>query len=106
MNTTQPTAPTKSDRLTQLLEHADWLHGLALRLVRDGNEAEDVLQEALLAASGSSVPSGVPDRLWLGGILKNVVRGRRRQGRNRSERERLVAVEGHRATGGGEATPG
>ncbi|QDV05406.1 ECF RNA polymerase sigma factor SigW [Planctomycetes bacterium Poly30] len=85
-------------RLGRLLDHADWLHGLARQVVQDGDEAEDVLQEALVVASGASVPAGAPERAWLGGVLKNVARGRRRRRTKQWEREQRVAAERDRAT--------
>ncbi len=77
--------------LPTMLEHADWLHGLALALVRDGHEAEDVIQEALIEARGARAPKGVPTRAWLSGIVKNVARSRNRKERRRRHRDEAVA---------------
>ncbi len=103
-NTTELHA-SASLALTDLLEHADWLHQVALSLVRDGHEAEDLSQDALLRASRSPVPAGVAPRAWLGGIVRNLVRDRRRQGARRKERElRAEADRGRDAAEAG-STP-
>ena len=92
----------RNDRIRALLEHADWLRGLARQLVRDGAEAEDVLQETLLVAGDSAVPAGVPERSWLAGIARNLVRTRRKrevrikrreQGASRAEATTTTAAD-------------
>ena len=57
-----------------LAEHGDYLYRFALARLRDPHQAEDVVQEALLAAmqsegfEGKSAP-----RTWLTGILKHKI---------------------------------
>jgi len=57
-----------------LVEHGDYLYRFALARLRDPHEAEDVVQETLLAAiqnqtyEGKSAP-----RTWLTGILKHKI---------------------------------
>ena len=46
----------------ELLEHTQWLRSLARRLIGDGPEAEDVVQQTFLQALRS--PPG-PGGLWL-----------------------------------------
>jgi len=72
-----------------VLENLAWVRALARRLVEDVAEADDLVQEAWLAARGREPAStgerGV--RPWLGGVVRNVARRRRRAGRARTERE-------------------
>lgn len=60
-----------------ILKDLRWLERLALRLVRDPEEAVDLSQEALLAAHASSdlPPESPPERRrrWLSGTLRNLV---------------------------------
>ncbi len=74
-----------------MLEHADWLRGLARQLVRDGAEAEDVLQETLMAAGNLPAPEGVAERSWLAGIARNLIRNRRTRESRLKRRERDVS---------------
>lgn len=76
-----------SSELSNLLDHADWLKGLARRLVRDGHEAEDVFQEALILANSAELPAGVPARSWLAGVVRNVARNKQRSERRRRDHE-------------------
>ena len=80
-----------------MLEHADWLRGLAHQLVRDGAEAEDVLQETLIAVSGLPLPEGVDERSWLAGVARNLLRNRRTRESRLKRREQDASR--HEATG-------
>lgn len=68
---TDTTPNNKNDWLT---EHGDYLYRFALARLRDPHQAEDVVQETLLAAiqnqtfEGKSAP-----RTWLTGILKHKI---------------------------------
>ncbi len=84
--------------LAALLRQADWLQGLARTLVKDGNEAEDVWQEALEVArtklTGGGSDSGLAtSRPWLAGVVRNVARSRARRDRERTARETRGAQE-------------
>lgn len=74
-----------------LLAHADGLHALARRLLRDANLAEDVVQDAMLAAVRRPPPEGVPLGPWLVGIVRNLARMARRGDARRAVREHLAA---------------
>ena len=63
------------------------LRRLALGLVRDGSEADDVLQEVWLRARGEERRS----RAWLATTLRNLVRDRARTMARRAAHERAVA---------------
>lgn len=71
-----------------LLEELDWLHGLARRLVRDPNSAEDLVQETWLAALARFGRESLPPRDWLLSRLRSQAWNRRRADRRRSQRER------------------
>ena len=65
---------TKTTEHDWLTEHGDYLYRFALARLRDPHQAEDVVQETLLAAmqnqsyAGKSAP-----RTWLTGILKHKI---------------------------------
>lgn len=84
-----------------LTEHGDALYRFALRRLGHSDEAEDAVQEALLAAlqAVDSYRHEAAERTWLIGILLNKVRDvlRRRQ----RERARLAELEA--SAGGTEA---
>lgn len=77
----------------ELLAQGRWLRRLASSLVTDGAEADDVAQEALLAALRSPPDAGRPLRPWLRRVVANVVRKRRRGEGRRAEREERRALE-------------
>jgi RNA polymerase sigma-70 factor (ECF subfamily) len=57
-----------------LAEHGDYLYRYALARLRDPHQAEDVVQETLLAAMQSGGFSGKASaRTWLTGILKHKI---------------------------------
>lgn len=73
--------------------HGHWLQRLANGLVLDASEADDLLQEAWLAAAGATHRPAPVGRAWLAGILANVARaGRRAAGRRRARESRAVAL--------------
>jgi len=67
--------------------YAEGLRALARRLVRDAAAADDVVQEACLAA----LRRGHASRPWLVGVVKNLARRRHRDESRRAERERRAA---------------
>jgi RNA polymerase sigma-70 factor (ECF subfamily) len=74
----------------QLLEHAGFLRRLAIRLVRDEHDREDLVQHAFTAAfSDDARPRSV--RAWLARTLRNQASNLRRDRRHREDRERTVA---------------
>ncbi len=72
--------------LEDLLAHSDWLTRLARRLT-GGDDADDVVQEAWLAARRSPPDPDRPARPWLQGVLRNLVRARWQSDRRRRRRE-------------------
>jgi RNA polymerase sigma factor (sigma-70 family) len=72
--------------------HGQWLQRLADGMVLDASEADDLLQDAWLAAAGAVRRPASPGRAWLAGVLSNVARaGRRSAGRRRARESRVVA---------------
>ncbi|ACT51039.1 MULTISPECIES: sigma-70 family RNA polymerase sigma factor [Methylovorus] len=64
----------KTDPHAWLAEHGDYLYRFALARLRDTHQAEDVVQETLLAAMQSASYAGQSaPRTWLVGILKHKI---------------------------------
>ncbi|MHC5064528.1 MAG: sigma-70 family RNA polymerase sigma factor [Planctomycetota bacterium] len=74
-----------------LLAHADWAHALARQLVQDVATADDVVQEAWLAALRTPPETGRPLRPWLATVLRNTAGQFRRRSASRLRREQAVA---------------
>ena len=69
---TQMTSTPKSH--DWLAEHGDYLYRYALARLRDPHQAEDAVQETLLAAlAGSGFAGQASPRTWLTGILKHKI---------------------------------
>jgi RNA polymerase sigma-70 factor (ECF subfamily) len=85
----------------EFLEHAGWVRRLARQLVRDQALADDVVQEAWLAAVRRPPEAGVSVRSWLGGVVRNTVAQMHRGERRRVRREEAVAA----LEGGGGLAP-
>lgn len=77
-----------ADRIAQWTENAGWVRGLARHLVSDPHGADDVAQEALVAALGA----GRAEPAWLSGVVRLLAANRRRAARRREDRERVVAA--------------
>ena len=77
-------------QIEALLAEDDWIRRLAGRLVSDPNTADDLAQDAWVAALDPS-SAGRSVRPWLGGVLRNLVRSSRRSERRRVRRESSVA---------------
>src|SRR5262245_60115353 len=75
----------------RLLQELHWVRALALNLVRDGNEAEDLAQETLLAALEARRPPAGGLRAWLARVLRNQAVSRYRAGVRRKRREMRAA---------------
>jgi RNA polymerase sigma-70 factor (ECF subfamily) len=79
--------------LDHLLANAAWARRLARRLTRNPEDAEDLVQDALLASmERPSAPTGAT-RPWLGAILGNLFRSTLRSTRRRDRREQSVGME-------------
>lgn len=76
-----------------LLEHAAWARRLARELVADAATADDVVQEAWLAAARKPPEASRPIRQWLARVLRNAARQRARSEGRRAARELATARE-------------
>ena len=77
---------TTHAKLTELAETSGWARQLARRLVGDEHLAEDVVQDAYLAAL--QAPDAVRSRsAWLAGAVRNLARGLVRDRARRVQRE-------------------
>lgn len=82
-----------------LAAHAAWIESLARALARDQHAAEDLVQDAYVAALEHPPHASTPLRPWLTRVLRNAWFSRRRGERHRREREREAARD--EAGGGG-----
>jgi RNA polymerase sigma-70 factor (ECF subfamily) len=80
-----------SGRVTpeHLLKHGPFLRALARQLVGDAARADDVVQEAWLAALEHAPARAL--RPWLVGVVRNLARRVRREEARRTRREKAVA---------------
>ncbi len=74
-----------------LAEHAEFVRALAMALVRDPNEADDLVQETWLAAAGREWGSRRGLRGRLQGLVRGLASNRRRSEARRKRRERESA---------------
>ena len=78
--------------LDDLLADADWMRGLARRLLGDRDEADDVVQEAWLNAlrvPPTGAARGRTLRPWMATVILNLVRSRVRRGARTRARDQL-----------------
>ena len=85
---------TTAHSLEQLLPHEDFVRRLALRLVRDAAEADDVVQEALVLAWRSPPRDPAALRTWLAVVVRRLVTRRGQQAKARTAREERAADAG------------
>ena len=77
-------------QLRQVTAEMAWLRRLARALLRD-QDAEDLVQDAWLAAAERPPAEDRPLRPWLGGLLRNLAKMRARARRRREAREAKAA---------------
>lgn len=73
------------------LEHREFVRALARRLLADEHAAEDVAQEACIAAFEAPPRSNEALRGWLSRVVRNLSFNRLREAERRAHRERIVA---------------
>jgi RNA polymerase sigma factor (sigma-70 family) len=77
----------------ELLAHAVWVRKLARALVLDDASAEDLAQDALVAALQHPPRTDQPLRPWFTRVVRNLATSKRRQDVRRSDREHTARVE-------------
>lgn len=73
--------------IDDLLAHSGWVRALALRLVKDAQTADDVVQDTWMAALRHPPGRDRPLRPWLRTVVRNLVRRRHLNEERRSRRE-------------------
>ncbi|MEP6859644.1 MAG: sigma-70 family RNA polymerase sigma factor [Deltaproteobacteria bacterium] len=74
-------------QVDELMAEMGWVRRLARGLLRDGDAADDIAQDAWLVASARAPEDGRPLRPWLHRVVVNLVRMRRRGDSRREARE-------------------
>jgi RNA polymerase sigma-70 factor (ECF subfamily) len=77
--------------VTTLLEHREWVRRLARTLARDEATAEDIEQDAWVAAISRPPGHASSLRAWLGRVTRNLAFNRRRAASRRTSHERTAA---------------
>ncbi len=77
--------------LAELADHSRFVRNLALRLLRDDDAADEVVQETMLAAVKAKPSTGRSLRPWLATVARNVIRKRFRTTDRRRRRETAAA---------------
>ncbi|MCE9637957.1 MAG: sigma-70 family RNA polymerase sigma factor [Planctomycetes bacterium] len=77
--------------LEALLAHREWVRSLARRLTDNAVDADDLEQDAWLAAANARPRDGVGIRAWFAKVMRNRAAERHRLDSNRGAREAVVA---------------
>lgn len=85
---------THSSELEELLAHGSWVRALARSLVRDAASADDLVQQACVAALERPPQGHSAPRRWFAAVLRNLARRDRRAEERRTARERFAAARG------------
>ena len=83
----------ETQNLYALLDQSSWIHALARRLVKDPNQADDLVQETWMDALEQRPDPTRPLRGWLATVMRNNLIKLRRGDANRSAREQRVSRE-------------
>src|SRR5262245_14736334 len=78
----------------ELLAHAGWLRSLALRLVRDEDVADDLVQETWIATMRRAPERSESAKSWLAKVMLNRLRMRARSEGRRTAREQATLLTG------------
>lgn len=74
----------------QLLQDAAWLRGLARTLAQDRDDADDLVQESLIAAWRRQPDASRPMRAWLTKVVRDLAGMKRRSEHRRAAREAVT----------------
>jgi RNA polymerase sigma factor (sigma-70 family) len=83
-----PTGISEGD----ILQHGEWVRRLALALVKNPDEADELAQETWEAALSRPPREAGPLRPWLAGVARNLARMRARSSGRRARREESAVV--------------
>ena len=78
--------------IDEILAQAAWMRRLAVRLVSDAAERDDLVQEAWLRALEGDAPGSAPLAPWLFGVMRNVARMELRTRIRRRRREEAAGA--------------
>jgi RNA polymerase sigma-70 factor (ECF subfamily) len=84
---------TQNPGISEWLEEAGWLRGMAASLVGDGAQADDLVQDTWLASLRRPPVDTASPRPWLARVVRNLAHNRRRDEGRRSTREELAREE-------------
>jgi RNA polymerase sigma-70 factor (ECF subfamily) len=76
-----------------LIAHVGWIRELARHMAADAHVADDIAQEACVAALERPPTDGLRFREWLASVMRNALRQRGRSDSRREERESAAARE-------------
>jgi RNA polymerase sigma factor (sigma-70 family) len=91
---------TNSNSLPALLDQAAWIQGLAQRMVRDPNLADDLAQDAIEAGLKGTTDQIRNPRAWLAGAVRNLHLEELRKRKVRRERPQSDELSGAEASAG------
>jgi RNA polymerase sigma factor (sigma-70 family) len=80
----------RADELEKLMSELSWLKRLAIALVRNESDANDLVQDTWLVAAEHAPTDGRPLKPWLSRVALNLVRMRSRGSKRRRAREASV----------------
>lgn len=83
--------PSTAHEVQALVHHSQWVRRLAIELVGDPHVADDLAQDACLAALEARPGADRSMKQWLGTVVRNAARQRWRRDSRRLGRERDVA---------------
>ena len=79
----------------ELLVHAGWLRALAFRLVRDDDDADDLVQDTWIASMRRTPEHAESAKSWLAKVMVNRLRMRARSEGRRTAREQATLLIGN-----------
>ncbi len=85
------TEPTRPVSIEDLLSHSEWVRRLAYSLAKDADAAQDLIQDAWIAAISSPPSHGSNLKSWWRTLVRNKWTDRRLSDAARADRERVSA---------------
>ena len=88
-------SPLRAAEFERLCQDAAWVRRLAIGLVGNEHDAEDIAQDAWVSALSAAPPERASFRHWMAAVVRNASRSRHRSGERRQRRELAVASQDH-----------